>query len=283
MEKVLYILCVVIFTGCASSTLQVDEPQSSVTQETTQMYQELQTKIQDKNRKIMELQEKNKKLEEKSKKLEEEKNTLRESYHEKTSKMKEQLEKLQENSYKENRDIRNTMMRYFKEERKEIERKVAYADNAENDFLANGIRLYMTQEEVKKILGDGYSERISYEVDSGHFLIHWTYEDGTVLKFNPIYLVGYRFNSTEYTTNLGIQIGDNALEGIAMLDTIYERYSNIRELNNSESVFDFYYDKKTNTAIFLITDTGETDFDTIDATTKIAMIGIDDYDWLHFE
>lgn len=209
------------------------------------------------------------KLKAKNQQLENELNEYISKYSEIKSDYTEQTDKFIE--------LKNAIFSYFEAEH--FSTITHNEDFDQSDIDINSVRLFMTQEEVKKTYGEDYTEKIVYEAESGQFLVYWSYADGTLFKFNPNYLVSMKFSNPDIKTNMGIHIGSNAKETLAVLDSKFTRYSNIHNLDNSIDIFDFYYDVKSNTVVHVLVDDHILHMNSVKDTSVITEIRVVDYDW----
>lgn len=278
------VVLVVLLTGCSNNSKYIDELETTnqlLRNDIDEIKTDLSKKVSSLEEENNELKATNVELQETIKKNEEERNSLVVE-NEKLSTTIDELNKLVDrDGIAMYNSLKYHIYRYFEIERYNyVKRSEKYVGN--DDITVNGINLYMTQSEVKEILGSNYTETITYEEASGYFLVRWNYEDGTTLEFNPIYLISISFSNPEFMTSYGVQVGTNAKDSLELLDNLYNRYSNIHMLDNSIDLFDFYYDKITNTVIYVQVDEKILNYDEITDKSVITRMTIADYAWQFF-
>jgi len=182
--------------------------------------------------------------------------------------------------------LKGQVFRYFElEHYTTIEPSENYDVN--NQISVNDVKLFMTQDEVRAIYGHEYDENIVFDAGPSNMSVYWEYDDGTMFKFNPIYLISMNFSDPGLQTSMGIRINSNAKESLELLDSQFTRYSNIHKMDNSKDIFDFYYDEETSTIIYISVDADIWHYDKIDETSGITEIKIVhskwDYEELKYE
>lgn len=175
-------------------------------------------------------------------------------------------------------NLKDQIFRYFEIEHYETIRPSEDLDKS-SQISINDIKLFMTRGEVREIFGEHFKEFICYEEASGYFLVNWEYEDGTVLVFNPNYLVSIKFSNPEISSSMGISCGAKTKESLKELDKQFIKYTNIHNLDNSEDIFDFYYDEDTKTIIYVFADNEIIDYENVSEDSVITGIKIIDSSW----
>lgn len=95
--------------------------------------------------------------------------------------------------------------------------------NSKNDLMVNG--LFIGEGFPKAIAKFGNPIEEKPAIDDAHgtyTYIYLLYEDGTRVTLDPIFVSGIKFENPQYSTNLGVAIGDLAPEAMDKCKGLYE-------------------------------------------------------------
>lgn len=128
------------------------------------------------------------------------------------------------------------------------------ASEIDNDYVSiNGIHIGHNSKNVKESFGDEYTEVIELDESNGWTDITWYYNDGTSVSFNSVYVSSVKTTNPNYSTNIGIKIGDSALQ---TLNYCNERFEKVNGIHIDEPLLGWYWTEKGNILILYFNEEG---------------------------
>ncbi len=290
--RYIFILILVFFlSGCAETGPVLEEEIKKLNSEITKQSEQIALSTDENNKLLMMIDEREREIldlhneiELKNDEAELVRIHMRDSMLELTTKVTEhenQIATLKDTEfYDEYLRLRKNIMYYFDDQDILSLNKDKYV--MADRFFINDLHLYMTQEEVKDMMGEEFHELISYEGLMQQFRVDWTYEDGTRLIFNPTHLIAIGTIDGSYNLDGFETFTVNAKELINEMDKHYLRASDDAYLSDLGTTHDFYFASDTNEVLFLLFDEEISDFSDIDETNALKRMSIIDYDYLFF-
>jgi len=95
----------------------------------------------------------------------------------------------------------------------------------EKDFVVIGLQADMTQNDVRKILGDPQRTRMrTYHLETDAELLEWSYPDLVVSFGGGPSIFGVLITGPRYATRRGLRVGDTSDHVLALYGTPEDRY-----------------------------------------------------------
>lgn len=148
-----------------------------------------------------------------------------------------------------------------------------YIDDTQ--FKINNIAVGSSYKDVLYVFGEPSEETIGFNEGYGEnsSYMTWKYNDDLVIMFNPIFAESIIISSSEYTTNLNIQVGDLAVDALEYCNSNFEKYYGTN-YSQEEPLLGWYYTKNGNVLIMHFNKDGNRIQNniTISADTKVEKI-----------